>query len=276
MNLRRHLNNTMSIIKRLCALFILLFPLSVSAQFEEMSDSQIQTADTTFVSFDSLLYMPDSSAGAIPDTLVRYDDTQVDVRKTADGKIDDLKQDPDLDYTITPTVESVWSRILWFIASLFLSMLSDADEGGWLKYLIWGIGIAILMYVIMRLLKIDALRVFYSGEGKSITYTALDENIHEMDFDKLISKAVAAGDYRLAIRLQFLQALKILSDKHLIHWQPGKTNHDYMMELGKSNLRTGFTELNEYFEYAWYGNFPIAPELFGKVQNIFNTWRRQA
>lgn len=276
MSRRRQLNNMMSTIKRFVLILVILLPLSASAQFEEMLDSQIQTADTAFVSFDSLLFLPDSSAAMSRDTVVKYDEAKIEVRKIDDGKIDDLKEDPELDYTVTPTVESVWSRILWFIASLFLNMLSDADEGGWLKYILWAIGIVILIYVIMRLLKIDALRVFYSGEGKSISYTAIDENIHEMDFDKLISKAVAAGDYRLAIRLQFLQALKILSDKHLIHWQPGKTNHDYMMELGKSNLRTGFTELNEYFEYAWYGNFPIAPELFGKVQNIFNTWRRQA
>lgn len=278
MNRQWRQNNMMSIIKRFFGILFILFSLTATAQSgsEESSDSFEQSVDTTFVVFDSLLYESDSSGGSIADTLVQYDDTPLDVRKVDQEKIDDLKADPDLDYTVTPSVESVWSRILWWLASLFLRMLGDADEGGWLEYVIWAICIAILIYVIMRLLKIDALNVFYSGQGKSITYTAIDENIHEMDFDKLISNAVASNDYRLAIRLQFLQALKILSDKHLIHWQPGKTNHDYMLELGKSDLRTGFTELNEYFEYAWYGNFPIPPELFGKVQGIFNTWRRQA
>jgi hypothetical protein len=232
--------------------------------------------DSVLFTFADSLVITDSIAAIEIDTLVSYDSTELEIRKINEEKIANLKEDPDLDYTVTPTVESVWSRILWWLASLFFSLLGSADEGGWLKYLIWGTGIAILIYVILRVLKIDALKVFYSGHGKPITYTSIDENIHEMDFDKLISNAAAAKDYRLAIRLQFLQALKILSDKHLIHWQPGKTNHDYMLELGKSNLRTGFTELNEYFEYAWYGNFPIAPELFNKVQVIFNTWRRQA
>jgi hypothetical protein len=256
---------------------IIVAVILIHCSFSGVAQDELkERLDSVLATFADSLIITDSVATVNIDTLVSYDSTVLEIRRINEEKIADLKEDPDLDYTITPTVESVWSRILWWLASLFLSLLGDADEGGWLKYLIWGAGIAILIYVILRVLKIDALKVFYSGQGKSITYTSIDENIHEMDFDKLISNAVAAKDYRLAIRLQFLQALKILSDKHLIHWQPGKTNHDYMVELGKSNLRTGFTELNEYFEYAWYGNFPIAPELFNKVQVIFNTWRRQA
>jgi hypothetical protein len=225
---------------------------------------------------DTTEFFSDPVLPPLPDSVVKYDNTDVTVRKAEEGKIDDLKKDPDLDYTITPNVQSIWSALSWWLGSLFFSLFSEGGDGAWLRYLFWTIGVIILIYVILRLLKIDALKVFYSGKGKSITYTAIDEDIHEMDFEKLIANAIASNDYRLAIRLQFLQALKILSDKHLIHWHPGKTNHDYMLELGKSNLRDGFAELNGYFEYAWYGNFPIAPELFSKVQTIFNTWRRQA
>jgi hypothetical protein len=271
MNQRPHLNNMMSITRIVLAIIL------IHCSFSGIAQNELEeTLDSAFISFPDSFVITDPFTTVKIDTLVSYDSTELEVRKVDQEKISNLKEDPDLDYTITPTVESVWSRILWWLASLFLSLLGGASEGGWFKYLIWGIGIAILIYVILRLLKIDALKVFYSGQGKSITYTSIDENIHEMDFDKLISNAAAAKDYRLAIRLQFLQALKILSDKHLIHWQPGKTNHDYMLELGKNNLRPGFTELNEYFEYAWYGNFPIAPELFNKVKVIFDTWRRQA
>jgi hypothetical protein len=241
----------------------------MSGQAQTLEQPEV---DTVFSLVDTTSVTP----VALRDTVVRYDDTNLDVRKVEPDKIDELKKDPELDYTVTPTVQSIWSRILWWIASLFLDLFSNTGGGSWIKYLLWGIGIAILIYVILRLLKIDALKVFYSGQGKAITYTAIDENIHEMDFDKLIAAAVASKDFRLAIRLQFLHALKILSDKHLIHWQPGKTNHDYMHELSRNELRAGFTELNEYFEYAWYGNFPIAPELFSKVQGIFNSWRKQA
>jgi hypothetical protein len=275
----------MSITRNFFSIIFILCSFSTWAQDSQEDSDETETYDTSafqlsdvdgFVTIDTASSLPDSSSRSRMDTLVRYDETDVAIRKAEEGKIDDLKKDPDLDYTITPSVESIWSRILWWLASLFISLFASGEDGAWIRYLIWGIAVAALVFVILKLLKIDALKLFYSGQGKSITYTAIDENIHEMDFDKLIADAVAAKDYRLAIRLQFLQALKILSDKHLIHWHPGKTNHDYMLELGKSNLREGFTELNEYFEYAWYGNFPIAPDLFGKVQTIFNTWRKQA
>ncbi len=274
----------MSTTRIFSAIILFLCSLSVSAQDAQQEIEELEQMEDTLQTemvklkkaLSDVVHPNDSLSIARADTLVRYDNTDITIRKVDEEKVGDLKQDPDLDYTITPSVQSIWSRMLWWLLALFASLFSSSEEGAWLRYLIWGLGVAILIYVILKLLKIDAFKMFYSGQGKSITYTAIDENIHEMDFDKLIANAVAAKDYRLAVRLQFLQALKILSDKHLIHWQPGKTNHDYLVELGKSNLRDGFTELNEYFEYAWYGNFPIAPELFGKVQVIFNTWRKQA
>jgi len=101
----------------------------------------------------------------------------------------------------------------------------------------------------------------------------LDENIHEMDFDKLIEDALMKKDYRGGVRLVFLYSLKMLSDKNLIHWDQGKTNHDYLDELKQDELRGGFNDLNLYFEYAWYGNFTINAETFAHVQQIFSVWK---
>jgi hypothetical protein len=273
----------MSTIRIFFAVIFILCSFSSKAQdaheeFEQVQDSleeDINSFEDALL-LDTAEFFGDPVLTPLPDSVVKYDNTNISVRKAEEEKIDDLKKDPDLDYTLTPSAGSIWNGILWWLGALFFSLFNGGEEGAWLRYLIWTIGVIVLIYVILRLLKIDAFKVFYSRQGKSITYTAIDEDIHEMDFEKLIANAIAANDYRLAIRLQFLQALKILSDKHLIHWHPGKTNHDYMIELGKSDLRDGFAQLNGYFEYAWYGNFPIAPELFAKVQTIFNSWRRQA
>jgi hypothetical protein len=126
----------------------------------------------------------------------------------------------------------------------------------------------------MRLLKIDALKMFYGRADKvTINHSIIEENIHEMDFEKLIQEALARKEYRLAIRLLFLHGLKLLADRHHITWEPGKTNHDYLNELTSKELKTGFNELNFYFEYAWYGNFVITDELYNRVTDIFNNWK---
>jgi hypothetical protein len=106
-------------------------------------------------------------------------------------------------------------------------------------------------------------------------HNVLDEYIHEMDFDKLIQEAIAQQDYREGIRLLFLKSLKMLADKNSIHWEQGKTNHDYVSELQATEIKTGFNQLNFYFEYAWYGNFLINRDMFQRVQQVFTVWREK-
>jgi hypothetical protein len=128
----------------------------------------------------------------------------------------------------------------------------------------------------MMLLKVNAFKVFYSGadQGKQ-GYKVFDENIHEMDFDTLIKEAVDKNDFRIATRLIFLHSLKLLSDKHLIDFNPGKTNHDYVEEVKSQELKTGLNELSFYFDYAWYGNFSITQTQFQSIQNTFKNWREK-
>lgn len=95
-----------------------------------------------------------------------------------------------------------------------------------------------------------------------------------MDFEKLIREALEKKEYRYGVRLTFLYALKLLSDKQHVDWRPGKTNHDYLEELNEGELKTGFNELSFYFDYAWYGEFAVNENLFQRVQVIFDNWRK--
>jgi hypothetical protein len=186
-----------------------------------------------------------------------------------------LKTDPSLQYKQPPTIaESLWDRFLLWMRQLFESLFDKAVSTNWGQVLIYIAGIVVVVALIMTLLKVNAFKVFYSGEGAgTLKYNTLDENIHEMDFDKLIEEAMSKKDYRLGIRLVFLYALKMLSDTNHIHWDQGKTNHDYLDELKLAELKAGFSDLNYYFEYAWYGNFNINAEMFHHVQGIFKSWR---
>jgi hypothetical protein len=73
--------------------------------------------------------------------------------------------------------------------------------------------------------------------------------------------------------LIFLYSLKLLSDNQHINWQPGKTNHDYLAEIKTEELKPGLSELSHYFDYAWYGGFPISTTQFNTVNTIFSSWR---
>lgn len=205
------------------------------------------------------------------------DTTQIKIRKFSESEVENLKANPDFNYTQPPTiVESLWDRFLrwlfWLLDSLF-GKATTTDLG---RVLMYTIAIILTIVVIMMLLKVNAFKVFYSGadQGKQ-AYQVFHENIHEMNFELLIQEATEKKEYRLATRLVFLYALKILSDNHLIDFSPGKTNHDYVEELQKGEIKTGLNDLSFYFDYAWYGNFAINENQFQKIKSTFSFWREK-
>ena len=203
------------------------------------------------------------------------DSTRVENRKFSETELQSLKDDPDFDFKEAPTVaESLWDRLLQWLSELFAMLMDGAFNVNWIKILIYAVVLVVLVVIVMMILKVDAFKIFYSGQGAStVRYDLFEENIHEIDFDAAIQEAVNKQDYRKGIRLLFLYALKMLSDKHLISWEQGKTNHEYVGELQAGEVKTGLNELSYYFDYAWYGNFVVTRTMFEKVNSIFNSWK---
>ena len=230
--------------------------------------------DSDSVSYDSVESLIDSETD---DSWAPNDSANIEARNFNRATLDKLKADESLRYKEAPTIaESLWDRALLLMKQFLDSLLTGAVTTNWGRVFSYTLGVVLVIILIMMILKVNAFKVFYSGQGAStIPYSALHENIHEMDFDKLIQEAIAEGDYRKGIRLLFLHSLKMLADKNFIHWEQGKTNHDYLSELTVTNLKDGFNELNYYFEYAWYGNFKVNHELFMKVQHAFADWRQR-
>lgn len=208
---------------------------------------------------------------------ISFDSSHVTRRPVDTSKLDELRRSDDFDYRQPPTIaESLWDRFLSWLGQMFGWLFSNAVNTPWGNVLLYALGIIVLAAIVMMLLRVDALRVFYSGSDKGMTnYQTISENIHEMDFENLIRDALIKKEYRNGVRLTFLYSLKLLSDKQHLQWKPGKTNHDYLEELRESELRTGFNELSFYFDYTWYGEFAVNETLFNRVQSIFENWRKK-
>jgi hypothetical protein len=209
------------------------------------------------------------------DIIGAADTTEVLARSFSDKTISELKRDSDLQYEAPPTIaQSLWQRFLIWLSEMIASVFSSAVETNWGRVVSYLLGIGVLVLVILLILKIDAFKILYTNQGAStIKYSVLHENIHEIDFDQEIQNAVDNGDHRRGVRLLFLYALKILSDKQYIHWEQGKTNHDYVAEVKEETLRNWLNQLSYYFDYAWYGNFTVSKELFDRVNLIFTDWK---
>jgi len=234
-----------------------------------------QQRDSTFVTDSAFNYIEDDEDADESYVHGSSDSTEVSLRRVNEAILNDLKADSDLQYKEPPTIaESLWSRFLKIIGQFLEELFETAVQTSWGNFFSYLLGVIVIVVIIMMILKVNAFQIFYSGQGAgTMSKHVLDENIHEMDFEKLIDEAVTKKDFRKAIRLLFLHALKLLSDRHFIRWDQSKTNHDYIAELKADDLKKGFHELNFYFEYAWYGNFSINDEIFSKVQNTFIDWK---
>ena len=91
-----------------------------------------------------------------------------------------------------------------------------------------------------------------------------EETIYGVDFDAVIRQALAAGDYRQAVRYVYLQTLRHLSDHALIDWMPQKTPTQYIREYPKDD----FHRLTNLFLRVRYGNFEATPIMYDEVLSL--------
>ena len=173
-----------------------------------------------------------------------------------------IKQDPDLQY---PTDEIGKGDGFWdflTVISEFLervfgkdSILSDRD---FILNTLYVISILLIIFAIYKISPHKFKGLFSKANRKvSLAYDIHEENIHEINFEEELEKAIASSAYRLAIRLKYLHVLKILSDQHLIEWEESKTDYQYLQELKKTTVYNHFEQLSYHFTYVWYGHFEV-------------------
>lgn len=221
------------------------------------------------------------SEGGWAESASRYvvvaDSMHIQSRTFDDETLSDFRDNPDFQY-ILPRKQSVtWIQtILRWIVEYILRALNFATNTIVGNILFYGICLAVVLYAIIRLFNIDARELFYVyRKPAAAPFVIEEENIHEIDFDKLIQEAIKKKNFREGVRLLFLYALKKASDNGLITWKPGKTNDDYMLELRQHAVHSSLQELRLYFDYAWYGHFEVNEKTFGGIQQVFQDFNKK-
>lgn len=110
--------------------------------------------------------------------------------------------------------------------------------------------------------------VLFGTGGKTVQeYEVTEDTIYGIDFPAKIALAMERCDYREAVRLTYLYALKDLSDAGRIDWQPYKTPSQYITEVGTPEFRT----FSNHFLRVRYGNFIATEELAHEMQRLRHT-----
>lgn len=187
----------------------------------------------------------------------------------------------EFDYSVSKPRESFWEKlqkkIIRLIESIFgkTSLSSSAKFTDVLIRLFAIVLVGFLLYFIIKyLLGKDGSFIFGRKNKKlDIAEKELHENIHEINFPESIAQFENNGEYRSAIRYQFLYILKKLSDRKIIVWNPEKTNKDYVAELKEPNLKNEFSKLSYIFDYVWYGEFGIDKEDYARFKQQYQSFK---
>ena len=196
------------------------------------------------------------------------------IRSINENVLQELQNDSDMDYYISAPDDSLWTMFRNWFFRLLLELFGTREAVNNLEIIFYLIALLALTYAILRLLKVDLSGLF----GRKARRAILDseegeqhENINEIDFATALAEALKANDFSKGIRLLYLSALKELTEREYIRWQPGKTNYQYQQELQASHLQLPFRKLGYFFEYAWYGNFQISEHQYKEAERSYQS-----
>jgi hypothetical protein len=193
---------------------------------------------------------------------------QVVERKVPDTVVSQLKKDENYWYVNTaperekkkaPVKDPDWYRSAWFTQLLWFLVL-----GSFLAIMIWFLASSNISLFRKKNVAIKDVEEMDPGE-----------NIFTLDYGKELHKALAANDFRLAIRLWYLSTLRDLSEKEFITYKTGKTNSDYVAQLYNTPLYKKFSTLTRVFEYTWYGELALNHERYALLQKDFESFKAQ-
>jgi hypothetical protein len=143
----------------------------------------------------------------------------------------------------------------------------------WLGTVMWGIIIAVFLSAVVYFLLANKINIF-SRSGSKNTNTAVEDeevDLFKIPYQDLLQKAYAEKNYRLAVRILYLQTLKLLSEKNIIAFQADYTNMDYLKQLSQTKFYKDFFAITRHYEYVWYGGFAVSEPALNIIRNDFNT-----
>lgn len=200
------------------------------------------------------------------------DSSEITVRTMDADTFRELTNNRDFEYNEIPeNPDSLWSRIRAWLFQLIGKIFESRWASVFIRIAFVGIFAAILLAIINQILG-GKLTTSFTGKksDKDFSMNITEEKLHQQDYDELLQSALAKKNYKDAVRILYLKALRELTKAELITWKADKTNSDYLRELSSHPAKSSFSRLTYFYEYVEYGDFKIDENGYQKVELIFD------
>ncbi len=250
---------------------VFIFILLLLGKISAVSAQNGIPIDTTIFQSDSIpiheqLVEQEEKKG---DPFLDHKTRQVDMttRRLPPGKLEEIKKE----------------KQFWYADSSFIEKEKPANYRtpffmqGWVKTIFWILVVGGFALALAWYLYSNNIRLF---RKKDLTLKAesdeqLPENIFDINYDKELKKALGVNNYRLAVRLQFLNILRLLSEKGVLQYRQDRTNMDYIFQLGGKSIYADFFRVVRHYEYSWYGHFEVSRESYTLIETDFQKLKQQ-
>ena len=228
---------------------------------------------------------PQDSILAGTEKEIKYDQTE-NLNPPVFNKqiIEAFKKEEAFNYSEKPVEENWWAQFKNWLWELWLDfwywLVGDFEAGGFISFLVhvlpYFIVFAIVAFLVWLFYKLNPGASFFKSKEKpGVFFSEEEEIIKSKNIKKLIEKALANKDYRLAVRYYYLLILKKLTDAEIINYEFDKTNSEYFAEITSETINNGFRKVTTLYDYIWYGSFAVTEEDFLKAQKTFKLLENQ-
>ncbi|TCJ16563.1 DUF4129 domain-containing protein [Flaviaesturariibacter flavus] len=158
------------------------------------------------------------------------------------------------------------------------SWLASLFESGAMRYLFWALialGCAALLYFFLLSLNVNPFARRVPNADDEGTAADAEADFFSRDYDADVARALAAGDYRSAIRARYLQLLREMAGRNIIQYRHERPNGVYVSQLLGTNYFNPFFRITRTFEYAWYGEMAVTRAAYDYMEQDIDHLKKQ-